>query len=537
MIADDTVPPAGATRLWSADVCPAAGAGRTADISRNQENREPENADHVPLRMTFTLPGSASLGAFQAGAVCAVSETIRELKNRGREVHVDAVGGASAGSIVAMMFAFCLVEGLDPTRVLRQAWIDEVDVDTLRAGRSDSPLGFEQFRDEFRSFLTDRSGQGVVVGEPIALHIGLTNLLGLTYPVETAHSESEGITFVDWAQFVLEPHGGLDQLFEPKGRAPLDFVLASASHPGAFAPVLIDRSDDRQHYLDNGITNFPESGALWYTDGGLVESEPIGRVVQLGRRQAGEADGIRMHLVIDPRSSGPSGSETWHNPDADLSWLAGARRSLSILPTQALQDDLRAVAATNQRLERIEKFVEKLGPVLPAEADAVLDQLIDGDSSGCGIDTRAKLRHALKHLAGVRDKEQVDVELISPLELSEQRQEGVSDLLAGDFIGAFGGFLSQDIRRSDFALGWESARAWIPGGLERHGVDDSDISAICKRLEHHEVSNEGEVKLDDDGLSAVDLSGHAHLVRLAGRIGRILVAAATPDPTLDLFMD
>lgn len=520
-----------------ADVCPERRAGRSDCITPKQEHQPADNADHTALRLTFTLPGSASLGAFQAGAVCAVSEMIRELKERGREVHVDAVGGASAGSIVAMMFAFCLVEGLDPTEVLRQAWIDEVDVDTLRAARSDSPLGFEQFRQEFREFLADRSGHGELLGEPIAVHVGLTNLLGLTYPVETAHSQAEGITFVDWAQFVLEPNQGIDQLFEPEGRAPLDFVLASASHPGAFAPVLIDRSDDRERYLDNGITNFPDSGALWYTDGGLVESEPIGRVVQLGRRQAGDAEGTRMHLVIDPRSSGPSGSETWHNPDADLSWLAGVRRSLSILPTQALQDDLRGVAAMNQRLKQIDELVEKLGPELSAGADAVLDQMVDDESSLDGMDTAAKLRIVLQHLAGVGDKEQVDVELISPLELSKERQEGVSDLLAGDFIGAFGGFLSQDIRRSDFALGWESTRAWIPGGLERHGVDEADIKSICQRLDDHHLSSEDDVKLDDEGLSAVDLSGHARLVRLAGRIGRILVSAATPDPTLDLFTD
>lgn len=535
-----------------------ARTGKPQEINGNQANEADDNGetatterrrsetgegDDVALRMTFTLPGSASLGAFQAGAVCAVSEMIRELKERGREVHVDAVGGASAGSIVAMMFALCLVEGLDPTNVLRRAWIDEVDADTLEASRSDSPLGFERFRNEFREFLADSSGEGEIVGEPIALHVGLTNLLGLTYPVETAHSEAEGITFVDWAQFLLEPGGGIDQLFEPDGSAPLDFVLASASHPGAFAPVLIDRSQDRERYLDNGITNFPESGALWYTDGGLVESEPIGRVVQLGRRQAGEAEGMRMHLVIDPRSSGPSGSTTWQDPEADLSWLAGVRRSLSVLPTQALQDDLRGVAAMNQRLEQIETVVEKLAPELSPEIDAALEELLDhGGAGGSSVDeslndTEAKLRLLLQQLAGVDDKEQVDVELISPLELSKERDDGVSDLLAGDFIGAFGGFLSQDVRLSDFALGWESARAWIPGGLERHGVDRNDIEAICERLDSHELSDNDDVKMDDDGLSAVDLSGRVKLVRLAGRIGRILVAAATPDPTLNPFAD
>ncbi len=472
--------------------------------------------------------------------MCAISEMIRELRDRGHEVHIDAVGGASAGSIVAMLFAFCMVEGLDPAEVLPRAWIDEVDVDTLRADRTDSPLGFTEFRREFRGFLADHEADEDVPGEQIAVHVGLTNLLGLTYPVETAHSEAEGITYVDWAQFVLEPGGGLDQLFEPEGRAPLDFVLASASHPGAFAPVMIDRSEDRQRYLDNGITNFPESGALWYTDGGLVESEPIGRVVQLGRRQAGAAEGTRMHLVIDPRSSGPSGSETWHDPDVDLSWLAGARRSLSILPTQALQDDLRGVASMNRRLQMIEAVAEELTAHLPTDVHDPLDRLIaevDSTAAVSSDDLEAKVRLLLQHLAGVADKEQIDVELISPLELSRERDEGVSDLLAGDFIGAFGGFLSEEIRRSDFALGWESTRAWIPGGLQRHGIAPDDIRAISDRLERHELSGKGEANLDNDGLSGVDLTGRAHLLRLAGRIGRILVAAAGPDLSLNPLSD
>ncbi len=53
-----------------------------------------------PLRLSLTLPGSASLGAYQAGAMGALGETFHELRRQGRQVHVDAIGGASAGAIV-----------------------------------------------------------------------------------------------------------------------------------------------------------------------------------------------------------------------------------------------------------------------------------------------------------------------------------------------------------------------------------------------------------------------------------------------------
>lgn len=190
-------------------------------------------------------------------------------------------------------------------------------------------------------FLDKPGSDDRVADEPLMLPIGLTNLLGLTYPVKTEASESLGISYVDWAQFRLEPMGGVDQLTKPPGRSPLDFAYASAAHPGAFTPRVLDRRKNRQTYLDNGIVNFPDSGVLWYTDGGLVEPKPIGRIVQLARRHTGTADSMRVHLVIDPRSSGPSGSEQWQDPAARPSWLSGVRRALSILPTQALQDDLR----------------------------------------------------------------------------------------------------------------------------------------------------------------------------------------------------
>ena len=46
----------------------------------------------------------------------------------------------------------------------------------------------------------------------------------------------------------------------------------------------------------------------------------------------------------------------------------------------------------------------------------------------------------------------------------EDDELGVTDLLAGDFIGAFGGFLSRDIRRNDYALGWTAAERWADEG-------------------------------------------------------------------------
>ncbi len=518
-----------------------------SEASSNPATRPAGEAEQrPPLRLSLTLPGSASLGAFQAGATSVLGVTVQHLRDRGREVHVDAVGGASAGSLVALFFAHCLVAGHDVADVMHRAWVDEVDVDLLRPESRSSPLGLGRLRDEIPGFFSDDGPTGPVAPAPVALHIGLTNLLGMTYPIETADDAVTALTFVDWAQFVLEPDRGIEQLLEPEGRSPLDHAIASASHPGAFEPRLIDRSADAERYRSNGITNFPDGGQLWFSDGGLAESEPVGRIIQLARRQAGRAEGLRLHLVVDPRSSGPSGSARWGDPDADASWLAGMRRAMSLLPTQALHDDLRNVAAVNGRLDDIEHLTELLGPLVDGHDDvveALARRLRDRGTSGDGADadrapghidpddaTPAEiLRAVLADAAGVGDKERIDVEVISPLQIARSREVAVDDLLAGDLIGAFGGFLSPRLRESDFQLGWAAAREWLPDGLARHDVGADDIDSLCERLDGHPLRDPSRIRTEDSNVGDLNRRERLRLARLAGRVGRILVGAATPD--------
>jgi hypothetical protein len=76
---------------------------------------------------------------------------------------------------------------------------------------------------------------------------------------------------------------------------------------------------------------------------------------------------------------------------------------------------------------------------------------------------RGALRDQLAAGGGLTGTERVDVEMISPLMEVTGGERGVNDLLAGDFIGTFGGFLDRRIRASDFALGWRSVASWAPG--------------------------------------------------------------------------
>jgi predicted acylesterase/phospholipase RssA len=87
------------------------------------------------LRVCLTLSGGASLGAFQAGACAALLTALECLRDEHDiDVRVDAIGGASAGSIVGLMVAHSLLEGIDGPHALHEAWVERVGVDTLMRG-------------------------------------------------------------------------------------------------------------------------------------------------------------------------------------------------------------------------------------------------------------------------------------------------------------------------------------------------------------------------------------------------------------------
>jgi len=477
-----------------------------------------------PIRITVTLPGAASLGAYQAGATAALAVVIRELRRRGHDVHVDAVGGSSAGSIVGLLTSHCLLVGRDAARFLREAWVDEVDARLLRSGGTDRPLAFDDLHDRLDDFLHDTDAHPYGVVEPLAqsidLQVGLTSLLGLRVPVEDHHDDRHDdrhgtiptLTFADWATFELEPDHDPSVLLRPKGSSPIDAALTSAAHPVAFVPTRLDRNGDRAVYDERGIDDLPGDARLWYTDGGLVESSPVGRVVTEARRRWGPDDGTRLHLVVDPRSSGPSGHDIWRDPDMEKSWMQGLRRAVSIVPTQALHDDIRRIQSINRRLGELDALLSDLREVVDEHR---YEEVCRRITSAAGLDGAERVR----------------VETITPLRYVDAVEDaGVSDLLAGDFIGAFGGFLDRDIRRSDFALGWACTRSWVDDVLVGVGVDPDDVDHLLAELDHDGTVGEADAHAEGrgDGVDQLDRSGRWQLALLAAQFARVVVSEAVP---------
>ena len=184
----------------------------------------------MSLSITVTLSGGAALGAYEAGATAALLEAVHQLARDGESVSIDAVGGASAGALVAMFAVHAQANGIDPVWLLREAWVERVSLDLLAGRGLRSPLGFDRLRERIGELLdprdeggrpaqrrpADGGGEGDSRAERedgehhVGLHVALTGLRGLHYPIRGRGvlAPVEGATFADWGQFTIHPGGG-----------------------------------------------------------------------------------------------------------------------------------------------------------------------------------------------------------------------------------------------------------------------------------------------------------------------------------------
>ena len=245
------------------------------------------------LRIALTISGAVALGAYEGGALAALLCGIRELcHGEDPEVRIDAIGGASAGSITGLLAARCLLEGIDPVYVMREAWVERDSLSVTRTDAPDEPLSLGALRRASIDLLDPRDPLGRPahrVGAcqrvPVRMVMALASLRGLEYrvPSLSARQPARATTSLDWATFTFTSGQPARELTEPRRASPSDVALASAANALAFRPMLLDRSGDEAGYRARGIVNFPPSKQLWYTDGGVLDSEPLTRTLDLVR--------------------------------------------------------------------------------------------------------------------------------------------------------------------------------------------------------------------------------------------------------------
>lgn len=100
--------------------------------------------------------------------------------------------------------------------------------------------------------------------------------------------------------------------------------------------------------------------------------------------------------------------------------------------------------------------------------------------------------------------------------------EDIPGLLAGELLGDFAGFLSRELRKSDFALGFACASEWWRRVLPEHDMVD-DVDTVRNHLNRvgpppWKAAHRGEASLSD-----LPLRQRARLARVAARALRALL--------------
>lgn len=477
--------------------------------------RDPRAENRQSLDLVAVMPGAASLGSYQAGAMAGLVTGVQFLRSRGCDVRLPAIGGASAGASVALLAAHTLAQGLDPVRLLERSWVERVDIDLLTAG-ADGPLGLDDLRDGLRDLLLSQEADESPITQPldVDLHIALTTLRGYRYELtDLGEPPVDAVTYADWSHVTYPAGSDPQRLCEPAGASAVDMVVTSASNPVMFPPRVLDRSDAGEVYARRGIRE-PGRGSdrWWFTDGGLVQSRPVRRTLDL----VPDTDRDLRCAIIDPRSEGPSTGARWADPDQPPDWLNGLMRALSIFPAQILSDELRDIDRANRVLGALAELSDMLEV---SDSERFEEWATRHDVEG-GED---RLFRALLAGAAVGADRRVRADVISPLLVADEDE--VAELLAGELLGDFAGFLSKDLRSSDFALGYACSRTWWHRILPDHAVaSEHDRQALDDHLVEvgpppWKAGDRGETQLSD-----ISLRQRAALVKVLSRAFR---AAAT----------
>jgi len=459
------------------------------------------------LRLSLTIPGAVSLGAYEGGALAALILAARTLGEE--NVLIDTIASASAGSITALLTARALLRGCSPTDLLGAAWVESASLAKMKTRSTQSPLSSKALQAMASDLLAPngiKDGLPEVPrqGHSITISMALASLAGLTYNLASLSGKTAvaASTYLDFYNVTLTKDDDANVYVRYASGA-----IASGSNAMGFPPLRLNRKSHEQEYIDAGLEGFPADGEFWYTDGGTVDNEPLGRSIDLAG--AIPSDDERVHLLIHPDPGAPSShmTEVFGGDAPTPPWVRTATHALSMMQAQSIYDDLRTLEKTNSRLawvrtigpslrEGLEQGLESSG--LPADKrDEIRDHVttvlsealaeVRGQqrqieetskrkpnprSDAGGMDYAATMGALVEAASGLEGRDPVKVEIVSPA-LGADPGQSPSSLLAGAFLFHFGGFIDIEFRKSDFALGYRNMTYWLENCLAAHlpGVD------------------------------------------------------------------
>ncbi len=441
-------------------------------------------------KVALVFTGAVSLGSFEAGVAYEIVRYLYETDNP--EFEVDVIVGTSAGALTGALTALLLVFGMDP-RILEEAWMSVRLEDLAKLNPGDrSLLSSSKVEQLIARYIRPPSPEFIRArpqNETMRFVAVVTNLDGVKYRIHRGKEDEFSISAI-----------GYEDAF--KFRIERDFsawerlrtaVRASSAYPAAFEHKTVLRGDHEFRRLAR--YNFPAKGEkpFRYADGGIVNNQPLNRAIEVVNELPADIqngglseEGERIFLVVDPS---PPENEAGHRQDFGVFDVVG-KAVWTIPRNQTLYKDLLLLEKINRRIRWKNSFVSALAeiwnasPISIAQAQTFDDlcnevalfkgKTILGMDPGSYLETeKERIRNAyrteiarvahpdlfvkycflLEQVADLRNKQEISVEMIKPIEAEKE--------LAGVIYGNFGGFLDTGFMRHDFNVGRTYARRWL----------------------------------------------------------------------------
>lgn len=489
-------------------------------------------------RIGLMLPGAVALGAYEGGAMAAL---LTAVQHSDQQLVIDSIASASAGSMTALVAARSLLTGADPVDLMLRTWVALPDMRSMRTHDPAAPLTMKHLIERAKQLLGTSLVPGTELRQtgPVRLSMAFTVLGGLTYRMSqlldptAPRSEAQTLyatTYLDFYNTTLSGESDFSSV--------LDAAMTSGANPLGFPPRKMDRGDVAEQYRKNGVIVPPNAKLdFWCSDGGDVDNQPLGRLLNLIDQTVASPDEDQRVIVmlnIMP-SATPSFEGTWFDMAEQPTWLDTMLHVDRIRSTQSLFDDLRTLEKTNRRIAWTRHVAEQLAgsvdaatlrPVADEVAtwrDQVRAQVRGADRSDGAADNGPgepidDLEALLLEAAGLRGKQPIKVEVISPVDDSNVP---VTRQLSGEFLFHFGGFFDARLRQNDFALGYADAedwlRRWLPGRVE-------DPQRLLDHVSQAARFPAYELPAKEASLSELSASEKLEALGLLAHIGEVVVA-------------
>ena len=407
-------------------------------------------------RFALTISGGLAMGAYEAGVLAQLYrdiESINQASSTDFRLVIDAVSGASAGSITGLVLvrALGLAQSADDFEAaMRAIWVDGVDiVGFLQPPNGSENSLFTQGEIERVAALALPSVPGDNnddVKQAIAIWMALTNLDGVPIEIEIPSAGGLPTQIHTWSYKDFDPYMVIgpnirgvtiptDDLANPptdpttwwgsflpvRWQDAISSAVASGSFPFAFKTKQMKRDLKRNlAYQKFKDPTWPDDPICTIVDGGLLGNEPIGKAVDavsyLEAMDSHRINDNRTHIIVEPDPTTPADIRAAFQKIADRDAPDG-------IPPQEL---IGAIISTYFNTALFSDFLNAL------EVNNQIDAI---KALGLGANEAAVMQ-----AVGLAHKKSIVLERVP-------NAIPTADRLAGDFWGDFGGFTQTNFPR------------------------------------------------------------------------------------------